>query len=95
MYYKRTQSYIIDTIFGGNPQKRVFIIFLINPPLLPEHPPSFPPIFINPTRYEHLDFADLTINLSTAPVTDYKGFTIKRKYTNNRAWGNTIYIMVK
>ena len=63
---KRHNHTLTNTIFWGEPAKRVFI-FLINPPLLPEHPPSYSPIFMKPPRYLHFNFADLATNLSIAP----------------------------
>ena len=52
--------------FLGEPAGFFLYFFLINP-LFPEHPPSFSPIFIRPTRYLHFNFADLATNLSIAP----------------------------
>ena len=53
--------------FFGEPAGGGFFYFLKINPLFPEHPPSFSPIFIRPTRYLHFNFADLAINLSIAP----------------------------
>ena len=52
--------------FLGEPAGFFLYFFLINP-LFPEHPPSFSPIFIRPTRYFHFNFADLVKNLSITP----------------------------
>ena len=56
-----------NKISGGTRRGGFLIFFLINP-LLPEHPPSFSPIFIKPTLTLHYNFADLTIHLSIALI---------------------------